>query len=109
MGVGLLQGRSAMRNNSLIEPEVLGAIWSGPPRCRKLFRRVATSAVFCNKETARRIQSPLRGALERKIPLAGSLCHKDSWLHPLKGPIIGANECWIYLPGGENFATQENQ
>ena len=44
---------------------------------------VATPALLCHKEPARRIQSPLLGALGRKIPpllfcllLAGSLWHK---------------------------------
>ena len=37
----------------------LGSHWS---------RDVAAPALLCHKEPARRIQSPLLGALERKIP-----------------------------------------
>ena len=37
----------------------------------KYFHDVATPALLCHKEPARRIQSPLLGALERKIPLLG--------------------------------------
>ena len=58
--------------------------WSTP--CRGQVRGVATPPLLCHKEPARRIQSPLFGALERKIPplhwglfcllLAGSLLHK---------------------------------
>ena len=36
-------------------------------------------ALLCHKEPARRIQSPLLGALERKILLAGSLWHKGAY------------------------------
>ena len=32
---------------------------SGPPRCRGLIRGIATPALLCHKEPARRIQSPL--------------------------------------------------
>ena len=45
---------------------------------------VATPAVLCHKEPARRIQSPLLGALERKLSLslslllAGSLWHENT-------------------------------
>ena len=49
----------------------LGSHWS---------RVLLAPALLCHKEPARRIQSPLLGALERKIPLAGSLWHKDRWL-----------------------------
>ena len=37
----------------------------------KYFHGVATPVLLCHKEPARRIQSPLLGALERKIPLGG--------------------------------------
>ena len=53
----------------------------------KYFHSDATPALLCHKEPARRIQSPLLGALERKIPplgefcllLAGSLWHKGAY------------------------------
>ena len=41
---------------------------SSPPRCRGEVRGIATPALLCHKEPARRIQS-LIGDLERKIPL----------------------------------------
>ena len=52
----------------------LGSDWS---------RDVAPPALLCHKEPARRIQSPLLGALERKIPPLGGF-------HARKGPILGA-------------------
>ena len=41
---------------------------TGPTRCQGLIRGIATPALLCHKEPARRIQSTLLGALERKIP-----------------------------------------
>ena len=38
----------------------------GPSPSRGLFQGAAPPALLCHKETARRIQSPLLGALERK-------------------------------------------
>ena len=40
-------------------------------RVLKYFHSDASPALLCHKEPARRIQSPLLGALERKIPLGG--------------------------------------
>ena len=34
---------------------------TGPPRCRGLFRGIASPAILCHKEPARGIQSPLLG------------------------------------------------
>ena len=66
-------------------PKLLCSHWSRPSLV------MLAPAVLCHKEPALRIQSPLLGALERKIPpcgvgynlflLAASLWHKDSsWL-----------------------------
>ena len=35
---------------------------TGPPRCRGYFRGIATPALLCHKEPARRIESPRLGA-----------------------------------------------
>ena len=40
---------------------------------------VATPALLCHKEPARRIQSPLLGALERKIPQLGCISLAPRW------------------------------
>ena len=48
----------------------LGSHWS---------RDVATPALLCHKEPARRIQSPLLGALERKIPPLGGILLAPRW------------------------------
>jgi len=74
---------------------------AGLPRCRGLLRGVATPAVLCDKEPARR-SSQLR-ALERKKTLAGSfwyrgipiiehgsqlsLCHKEPARSKQKDPL----------------------
>ena len=71
---------------------------TGPPRCRGLLRGISSPAVLCHKEPARRIQSPLLGALDRKIPLGGYFACSSLVLygiriggfHARKGPIIGA-------------------
>ena len=55
-------------------------------------------ALLCHKGPARRIQSPLLGALERKIPLGGYFACSSLVLYgirivgfqALKGPFIGA-------------------
>ena len=53
---------------------------SSPPRCRGLIRGIATPALLCHKEQTRRIQSPLLGALERKIPpLLGVILLAPRW------------------------------
>ena len=52
----------------------------------KYFHSVAMSALLCLKEPARRIQSPLLGALQRKIP-AGSLWHKG-WVASMHGKLL---------------------
>ena len=39
----------------------------------------ATPALLCHKEPARRIQSPLLGALERKIPPLGGILLAPRW------------------------------
>ena len=53
----------------------------------KYFQDVATPALLCHKEPARRIQCLLLGALERKILGIGGF-------HAGKGPIIGAGSLW---------------
>ena len=40
---------------------------------------VAAPALLCHKEPARRIQSPLLGALERKIPPLGGILLAPRW------------------------------
>ena len=42
-------------------------------------RDVAAPALLCHKEPARRIQSPLLGALERKIPPLGGILLAPRW------------------------------
>ena len=51
----------------------------------------ATPALLCHKEPAQGTQSPLLGAF---LPFAGSLWHKDKWLHARKGPIRGGFNAW---------------
>ena len=60
----------------------------------KYFHDVATSALLCHKEPARRIQSFLLGSLERSLVLYGI---RIVGFHALKGPIIGANENVGYI------------
>ena len=70
---------------------------TGPPRCRGLFRGVATPAVLCYKEPDRRIQSPLLGALF----LAGSLWHKGAYRRTI--PCMEANyPLWHKIAGASN-------
>ena len=67
-------------------------------RVLKYFHSVAMPALLCHKEPGRRIQSPLLGALERKIPLGGYFSCSSLALygiriggfHAQKGSIIGA-------------------
>ena len=72
---------------------------TGTHRCRGLFLGVVPPATLCHKEPARRIQNPLLGALERKIPptrgyfACSSLVLYGTRLvgfHARKGPITGA-------------------
>ena len=55
----------------------------------------------------------IKNQLVAKIPpfllLAGSLWHKDSWLHALKGPIIGANENAGYISAMKNKHQLEDR
>ena len=65
----------------------VATVWS--TRYRDHFRGVhsdASPALLCHKEPAQGTQSPLLGAF---LPFAGSLWHKDKWLHARKGPIMG--------------------
>ena len=65
--------------------------------CLSLVESVAAPALLCHKEPARRIQSPLLGALERKIPLGGYFACSSLVLygiriggfHARKGSIMG--------------------
>ena len=41
----------------------IAARQSGPPRCRGSSRGIATLALLCHKEPARRIQSPILGGI----------------------------------------------
>ena len=50
------------------------------------FHSDAAPALLCHKEPAQGTKSPLLGAF---LPFAGSLWHKDKWLHAQKESIMG--------------------
>ena len=58
------------------------------------FRVLLAPALLCHKEPARRIQSPLLGALERKIPLGGYFACSSLVLYGIRAPIIGPFRAW---------------
>ena len=69
-------------------------VWS--TQCGDHFRGVdsdATPSLLCHKEPAR-IQSPLLGALERKIPLGGYFACSSLVLYGIRAPIIGPFRAW---------------
>ena len=74
--------------------------WS--TRYRDHFRGVhsdASPALLCHKEPAQGTQSPLLGAF---LPFAGSLRHKDKWLHAQKESINYLDIEWTPL----NISTE---
>ena len=101
---------------------VVLAVWStligrGMSRLGSHWSRVLLApALLCHKEPARRIQSPLLGALERKIPLGGYFACSSLVLygiriggfHARKGPIIGALGVFCVLkPQVGGFVSNE--
>ena len=67
---------------------------SSPPQYRGLIRGIATPAPLCHKEPAHRIQSPLLGAWERKIPLGRYFAYSSLVLYVIRAPIIGPFREW---------------
>ena len=58
------------------------------------FIMLLAPTLLCHKEPARRIQSPLLGALERKIPLGGYFACSSLVLYGIRAPIIGPFRAW---------------
>ena len=66
-GLSLVESSRVLKYLHALKGPIIGAL------------SVATPAILCHKEPARRIQSPLLGALERKIPPTRGILLAPRW------------------------------